>query len=103
MGRVLNGFERAALLALSKSELIPARGEGTRGFGAVHLHSLRSLGMATLLPPRSGAASPMFAVTDEGWRCMYGMTRSQFETSPVKPVAFRVWQFPPTVPTQAAS
>jgi hypothetical protein len=103
VARILNAFERAALLALSKSDLIPAHGEVTRGFSAVHLSALRSMGMATLLPPRSAGASPMFAVTDEGWRCMYGMTRRQIETSPLKPVAFRVWQYPPAGPMQVAS
>lgn len=103
MARILNAFERAALLALSKSDLIPARGDATRGFGGVHLNALRSMGMATLLPQRSAGTSPMFSIADAGWRCMYGMTRQQIETSPLKPVAFRVWQNPPPIPMPAAS
>ncbi|HLV83632.1 MAG TPA: hypothetical protein VKY62_07630 [Devosia sp.] len=91
----LNQYERAALLTLSQQEQVPAHDDGNRGFSKVHLDALLRLALATKVPSRTDQRRDDFRISDDGWRCIYGLTKAQIDSqSDRKPVPFRVWQWP---------
>lgn len=101
---ILNQYERAALLALSQRDQTPAHGEAARSFGKAHLDVLLGFGLAALVPSKSDAKSNGFRITDEGWRCMYGLTKTQIDSDTNgKPAPFRVWQWPVATATKIAA
>lgn len=101
---ILNQYERAALLALSQDTSIPAHGEARRGFGKAHLDVLVRLGLAIFVPQDTDRNRNNVRITDDGWRCMYGLTKAEFDShTNVKPVPYRIWQWPtPTALKRAA-
>lgn len=92
---ILNQYERAALMALSQQAQVSAQTATNRSFSRTHLETLLNLGLATRLPSRTEPARDDFAITDAGWRCMYGLSKVQIDRQTErKPVPFRIWQWP---------
>jgi hypothetical protein len=101
---ILNPYERAALLALSQDAIIPAHSEANRGFGRAQLDGLVRLGLAIYVPRKAGQRHNGVQITDDGWRCMYGLTRAEIEShTDVRPAPFRIWQWPPPAVLQKAA
>jgi hypothetical protein len=96
MSKILNSFERLALAALAQTASVPAHGDSSRGFGKVHLDNLSRMGLAAPTPSRTDMRNPAYAISENGWLCMFGLTKAQIDGAPSgqKPVAFRVWQWP---------
>ena len=92
---ILNQYERAALLALSQHQQIAAHSDANAGFGRAHLEALLGLGLAMAVPSRTDQKRHDFRITDDGWCCIYGLTKAQIDShTDRKPAPFRVWQWP---------
>lgn len=92
---ILNQYERAALLALSQHEQIPAHDDASRGFGKAHIENLLGHGLAMAVPSKADQRHNAFRITDDGWRCIYGFTKAEIDShTDRRPVPFRVWQWP---------
>ncbi|WP_459096959.1 hypothetical protein [Devosia sp. A449] len=92
---ILNIYERAALLALSKHKQIPAHSDANPGFGRAHLDALLGLGLAAVVPSQTDPKRNDFRISDDGWRCMFGLSKAQIDGDADRaPAPFRVWQWP---------
>ena len=66
-------------------------GQLPTGFGAVTFERLMQLGLLEAGPGRHGSTG--YRLTDDGWRCMYGMTLGEMSgPGPYHPL--RVWSWP---------
>ena len=92
---ILNERERAALLALSQQDQVPAHSNANRDFGRTHLEALVELGLAHRIFPSAEHGNDDFQIADEGWHCIYVMSKAQIRRQTErKPVPFRIWQWP---------
>lgn len=94
MPHTLNNLERVALSALREgwvaSDAISELGLSRRIF-----ERLRLMGLATASPSPRHGLRPGYAITDDGWRCIYGYTKAQMDNLPdTAPVPFRIWEWP---------
>lgn len=95
MSHILNPYERQALAALRDNPSIMAEKADTMGFGRAALESLRKLGLANPTQPELQGRQARYAITDDGWRCIYGFSKAQVDSYPDQaPVPFRIWQWP---------
>jgi len=93
MTRKLDAFERTALSRLAQVPALELGAETVIGFGRPALERLCGLGLAERL-----ADAPMrYAITSDGYRCIYGMTQAEYEAHPrnERPPPLRQWQWPP--------
>ena len=101
MSHILNQLERAALSALQEgwiaTDAVSAIGLSRRPF-----ESLRTMGLATVAPSGRNDRRFGYAITDDGWRCICGFTKTQLDSFPDgTPAPFRVWQWPLAEPHRA--
>ncbi|CDP50827.1 hypothetical protein [Paradevosia shaoguanensis] len=91
--RRLDAFERTALGKLAQVESLELGTQTVIGFGRPALERLCSLGLAQ----RVADAPTAYAITSDGYRCIYGMSQAEFEAHPAnaKPPPLRQWQWPP--------
>lgn len=101
MSYVLNRLERAALSALIKG-WIGADAVSDLGVSRRQFEGLRTLGLCTVTPSSRSDRRFGYAITDDGWRCIYGFSRAQLDSfADTAPAPFRVWQWPLAEPHRA--
>lgn len=101
---ILNERERAALLALSQQDHVRAHSSANRDFGRTHLEALVELGLAHRISPGTEHVTDGYQIAEEGWRCMYGMSKAEIRQQiERKPVPFRIWQWPLPVALRKAA
>lgn len=91
--RRLDAFERTALARLAQVASLELGAGAVIGFGRPALERLCILGLAE----RLADAPPTYAITNDGYRCIFGMPQAEYEAHPQheKPPPLRLWQWPP--------
>jgi len=103
MSHILNHLERAALGALRDGWVATDAVSGL-GLSRRPFESLRTMGLATVTPSGRNDRRFGYAITEDGWRCIYGFTRTQLDSFPdTAPAPFRVWQWPLAEPHRATA
>lgn len=94
MSHILNPLERSALTAL-RDGWIATDAVSDLGLSRRPFESLRTMGLAIVTPSWRNDRRFGYAITADGWRCIYGFTREQLDSFPdTAPAPFRVWQWP---------
>lgn len=94
MSHILNPLERSALAAL-RDGWIATDAVSDLGLSRRPFESLRTMGLAIVTPSGRNDRRFGYAITADGWRCIYGFTREQLDSFPdTAPAPFRVWQWP---------
>jgi hypothetical protein len=91
---VLDRHERAALAALAVRGSIATPDASVRTFGRKALDTLCGLGLAERIPGRSVHLPDRYAITPDGWTCIYGVGVLDGNDASAH-VPLRVWQWPP--------
>jgi hypothetical protein len=94
MAHILNRSERAALSALREG-WIATEGVSALGLSRQHFETLHRLGLAMVAPSGRSDRRVGYAISEDGWRCIYGFSKAQLDSlSNIAPAPFRVWQWP---------
>ena len=103
MSHILDHLERAALSALREG-WVATNAISERGLSRRPFERLRTMGLAVVSPSGRDDRRRGYAMTDDGWRCIYGFTKAQLDSFPdTAPAPFRVWQWPLAEPHRASA
>lgn len=91
--RKLDALERTALSQLAQLQTLTLGDRALIGFGRPALERLCGMGLAE----RLSDTPPTYAITNDGYRCIYGMPQNEYEALPSgsRPPPLRQWQWPP--------